>query len=341
MIKGINYDTGFLHAGTSTHEPFRSEAVAGDMRVIRRDLGCDAVRISGGDPERLEIAARHAATAGLEVWWTPFLCDVSPAEARATILDCAGRAERLRQDGGRVVFLVGAELSVFVAGFLPGEGFRDRVELLTADASRRATALAELPGRLNAFLSELTQLVRARFGGPVGYCSLPFEQVDWTPFDWVASDAGYRSTEDDATVRSGIRALRAHGRPVAITEFGATTRRGAALEGGHGADIVVYDGAVPTGLDGDYERNEQEQADYLLRQLTIFQSEGIDAAFVYTFANFHLPRRCGRWADLDLASAGIVSVRDEPGPGPRWSPKIAFDAYAAYAADANGAVDDG
>ena len=67
--KGINYDTGFLSAGTSTHEPFDPEIVRREMRVIRDDLHCNAVRISGGDPKRLEIAATHAAAAGLEVWF--------------------------------------------------------------------------------------------------------------------------------------------------------------------------------------------------------------------------------------------------------------------------------
>jgi len=29
----------------------------------------------GGDPDRLEIAATHAAEVGLEVWLPPFTCD--------------------------------------------------------------------------------------------------------------------------------------------------------------------------------------------------------------------------------------------------------------------------
>jgi hypothetical protein len=37
------------------------------MRVIHDDLHCTAVRITGGDPDRLEVAAQHAAEAGLEV----------------------------------------------------------------------------------------------------------------------------------------------------------------------------------------------------------------------------------------------------------------------------------
>ena len=55
--KGITYDTGFLTPVGSTHEPFDSDMVQHEMRIIRDDLHCNAVRITGGDVDRLEIAA--------------------------------------------------------------------------------------------------------------------------------------------------------------------------------------------------------------------------------------------------------------------------------------------
>lgn len=65
MRKGITFDTGFRSAGTSTREPFDPEIVRHEMRVIRDDLHCDAVRVTGGYADRLKIAATHAAAAGL------------------------------------------------------------------------------------------------------------------------------------------------------------------------------------------------------------------------------------------------------------------------------------
>ena len=44
--KGITYDTGFLSAGTSTHEPFDPEVVRREMRVIRDDLHCSAASMT-------------------------------------------------------------------------------------------------------------------------------------------------------------------------------------------------------------------------------------------------------------------------------------------------------
>ena len=92
--KGITYDTGFINAGEHPRT-LRPDIVKREMRIIRDDLHCNAVRITGGDPDRLEIAAPHAAEAGLEVWFSPFTCDLTTDELLALLADCAERAERL------------------------------------------------------------------------------------------------------------------------------------------------------------------------------------------------------------------------------------------------------
>ena len=78
--KGITYDTGFFHAGVSTRETFASSVLKREMRVIHDDLHCNAVRITGGNAHRLEIAANHAADASLEVWFSPFTCDLTTGD---------------------------------------------------------------------------------------------------------------------------------------------------------------------------------------------------------------------------------------------------------------------
>jgi hypothetical protein len=293
------------------------------------------VRITGGDPDRLEIAARHAANAGLEVWFCPFICDLTVDETLALLADCAERAERLRGQGADVVFLTGSELGLLTAGFVPGDTFIERVGFLRSTSDpRRSEVLVRLPARFNDFLGKAAALVRERFGGKISYASLPFEGVDWEPFDFVSTDAGYRSTEDADQYREGVRALAAHGKPVAITEFGCTTYRGAAGRGGHGGEIVEWEGSAPVRLDGDYTRDEHEQVAYLREQLDILNAEGVDAAFVYTFANYHLPHRQDPREDLDMASAGVVKVlEDRRGatyPDMAWEPKAAFTALADY-----------
>ena len=70
----------------------------------------------------------------------------------------------------------------------------------------------------------------------------------------------------------------------------------------------------------------------------MFAAEGVDAAFVYTFARYDLPHRDDPHLDLDRASAGVVKVLDGQGgahdprgrryPDMPWEPKAAFDALA-------------
>ncbi|MBF9073720.1 hypothetical protein [Streptacidiphilus fuscans] len=340
---GINYDTGFTSAGTTTHEPFDEAVVAREMRVIREELHCDAVRITGGDRDRLEIAARHAARAGLEVWYCPFTNGITQAELLDFLTDSAERAEKLRLDGADVVFLTGSEISLFTDGFLPGDTLSERTAVL-ADPQQLRTALATLPARVNAFLREAVDAVRARFGGRIGHASLPFEGVDWTPFDIVASDAGYRDAHNADQLDGGIRALCSHGKPAAVTEFGCATFRGAADLGSRGDSVLTWgDDARPVAFTTHVVRDEQEQAGYLRELLDTFDRSALDAAFVYTFARYDLPHaEDAPHRDFDLASPGVVKVLPDARtgttfPGVPWEPKAAFHALAEYGRCRSGA----
>src|SRR5215469_5219940 len=234
--KGITYDTGFFNAGVSTHEPFDPEVVKREMRIIHDDLHCNTVRITGGSADRLETTAIHAADASLEVWFSPFTCDLTTDELLDFLADCAERAERLHRQGAGVVFVTGAELSMFTVGFLPGKTLKERLDLLAAPLRLREL-LPQVPARINDFLGKAVTLVRERFSGMISYASIPFEGVDWTPFDFISVDA-YRSRAVADLYSVSIRALvaqgKAQGKPVAITEFGCATFHGASDLGASG-----------------------------------------------------------------------------------------------------------
>jgi hypothetical protein len=332
--KGICYDTGFFNQGMSTREPFDLEVVRREMCVIHDDLHCTAVRITGGDLDRLTAAASHAAGAGLEVWLCPFTTDLTNDELLGFLADCAGHAELLRRQAAEVVMLTGSELSVMNAGFLPGATFLERLAGLSTPDQRLREQLAAVPARINDLLGKAVAVVRERFGGKVSYASLPFERVDWTSFDFIATDAGYRSADLAGSYRQNLRTLVAQGKPVAITEFGCATYRGAADRGARGVEIVEWDGSLPPSrLDGNYTRDEHEQAAHLRELLDIFEAEGVDSAFWHVFASYHLPHRDGDpRTDLDLASTGVVKVLEGRSgrtyPGLPWEPKAAFTALA-------------
>ncbi|MEU0388445.1 hypothetical protein [Streptomyces chartreusis] len=341
--KGINYDTGAHPAGKPTREAFDAAAVHREMQIIANELHCTAVRITGQDPERLTTAAEYAAEAGLEVWFSPFPSEMTTEQMLPYLADCAARAEDLRCHGAEVVLVTGGELSIFAHGFLPGDDVFARTALFTAPGPDLLLLLATVPVRLNAFLAEVADTVRTSFRGEITYASLLFEHIDWTPFDFVAVDA-YRAAHDAHTYRDQIRALHQHGKPVAVTEFGCCTYRGAGNRGGRGWMIVDREHRPPR-LDGDYLRDEQEQATHLGELLHIFEQEDVDSAFWFTFAGYHFLHHPDPRHDLDMASYGLVKVTGTtggdayPGPGTHWEPKAAFHALAAaFSSDKTSAI---
>jgi len=317
--KGITYDTGFTPGGRSSRPVFDAEVVRREIRVIADDLHCDAVRITGGDPERLSVAAGHAADAGLEVWFSPFPCELPATELLPYFADCADRAQEVGAD----VFVAGCELSLFAAGFLPGDDSLARIKALTSGTPEAMTQLAEIPARLDAVLADIAATVRERFCGKVTYAAGTWEQIDWAPFDIVSVDA-YGDTGD--AFRQGVREYLRHGKPLAATEFGCCTYRGAAERGGLGWTIVDYE-ADPPHLDGDYTRDEDEQARYLREMIALFDEEGVDTAFWFTFAGYEAPHHTDPRFDLDMASYGVYKLMPDGGLAPKQSFHAMAKAY--------------
>jgi hypothetical protein len=334
--KGIGYDTGFSFDGVH-RRPFDHHVVRRELEIIRDDLHCTAVRLFGNELDRLDFAARYAAELGLEVWYSPFTYQLDPDEILAFLADAAERAERIRpyarSPKREVVFVAGAEVSLFNRGFLPGASLDERTGLLFSRPPNLRELVLEASTRVNEFLAKAVGVVRERFGGRVTYASVPLEHVDWTPFDIVSVDA-HRSKAVAHIYQEGIRTLVGQPKPVAITEFGCTTHRGAADDGARSGAIVEYEDGVPVRLDGDYVRDEQEQATYLRELLDVYVAEGVDAAFACTFVCYGLPHRADPRFDLDMASWGVVKELDDRTgdtyPDLPWEPKAAFRMLAEY-----------
>ncbi|WP_227982181.1 hypothetical protein [Nocardia spumae] len=337
--KGMTYDTGFLSSGQTSRKEFAPEIVRRELTIIRNDLHCNAVQIVGGDADRLELAARCAAELGLEVWFTPYPLELTNTQILSLFAECARRAERLRQTGAEVVFVTGVELSLMNPEFLPGDTVWERLESLLGNPHARNERVGELVARLDDFLGKAVTVVREHFGGRLTYCAIPFERIDWTPFDIMSIEL-IRSAEVADQFRAGVRDLVAQGKPLAVTGFGTATWRGAADVAPRSNEIVEYDIAgAPIRLNGEYARDEAGQATYLRELLEIFDTEGVDSTFVFLFALHSHPHRPNGDPrdDLDLASLGIVKVlegrygRTYPDMG--WEPKAAFAAVAEHYAD--------
>jgi hypothetical protein len=335
--KGITYDTGFVRHGDISREHFDPELVERELTIIRDDLHCNAVQITGGNPERLQLAGRHAAALGLEVWFSPYPLELTADEILALFIDCAERAERLRATGAEVVFVMGVELTIMNCGFFDGDDLEERLGRLLGEPDGRHERLAEARRRLDDFFRAAVPAVRERFHGKITYAAIPFENPDWDLFDFVTLEL-IRSAAVAGQFRDRVHDLVAQPKPVAATGFGTATWRGASDDAPRSMEIVEYDKVTgaPLRLTGDYQRDEAGQAAYLSELLEIFDSEGLDSAFVFLFALYSHPHRPDGdpHDDLDLASLGIVKVFERRNgdtyPDMPWEPKAAFAAVADH-----------
>lgn len=331
--KGITYEVGLVRNAAITRSHWDPDVVKRELGIIRDDLHCNAVRVVGGDAQRMELAATYAADLGLEVWFSPYPLELTTGEMRSLFIDCAVRAERLRRRGAEVVFVLGAELSLMSKGFLPGDDPDDRVAVLLTQRDR----IPEVSARVNEFLATAVGEVRERFGGKITYAAVPMERVDWMLFDIVSVDL-YRSAEVADRFADGVRAVVEQGKPVAITEFGSAAYRGAGAAGARFLEAVEFDKdtGTPIRLTGEYVRDEPGQAAYLRELLEIFDAAGVDSTFVFLFSIDGFPHRPDGDPrdDIDLASPSIVKVFEnrygQTYPDMRWEPKAAFAALAEY-----------
>ncbi len=335
---GIVYDTGITADGHCTRKRFDDAVVERELQIIAADLHATAVRVTGDDPQRLARAGRHALAAGLELWFSPVPVNLEPDALPGYFTRCAPEAERLRRaHEGRVVLVAGCEISLWCAGFFPGgHTVAGRIAAVTdPDLQRKPDVMAVLTSGLERSrhtLQDIARTAREEFAGPITYASAPWETVEWELFDLVSVDA-YRDADNAAGYREGLRSYRRFGKPVAVTEFGCCTYRGAADRGGMGW-MIIDEKSDPPVIPGSYQRDEEEQVRYLSQMLEVYEAEDIDSAFWHTFAGFEQPRHdTDVHRDLDLASYGVVAVlQSQCGttyPDMGWEPKQAFGALAA------------
>ena len=340
--KGVCYDVGREMLGRSWRPDFDGNVARRELDIIRNDLHCNAVRLQGRDPERLRTAAEFALSLGLEVWFSPELWDHEAGETLAYLGPAARTAHTLEERWpGRVVFSVGSELTLFMQGIIPGANVLKR---LASPKLWEVIRTGAQNAPLNAFLSRAAAVVRAEFHGPVTYASLPFESVDWSPFDWVGGDF-YREARSRDRYGEVLQRSRGFGKPLANLEFGCCTFRGAEDLGGQGWQIVDYRHRTAR-LTGDYVYDQGSQAREVADLLKANESAGVDATFVFTFVQppqEASPRERRRLArapfDPDIISYSLVKWLPDGRHGTTypemaWEPKESFravaDFYASY-----------
>lgn len=348
--QGVSYDVGRV-LGIDWRPDFDAKTARRELQIIRDDLHCNAVRICGREIRRLVTAASAAADLGLEVWFSPELWDKSPQQTLAYLGEAARAAEALRSRyPERLVFSVGSELTLFMQGIIPGRTFTSRTRSAFSTDVVKSGAHNK---PLNAFLAEASARVRAVFGGPLTYASLPWEAVDWSLFDLVGLDH-YRDPRIRERYLAMLEPPLALGKPVVITEMGWGTCRapaGAAPQaeprlGGILADAVdnrtLFLHSLPfvgrfvrPRLKVTYLRDEERQASEVAETLALLDGAGVDGVFVFTFVSPLFPHDAEPRYDLDMVSASLVKGcadgrRGQRYPDLPWEPKRSFEAVADY-----------
>lgn len=187
-LRGINYDVGIeFNEKYHSRPKFDIAVVERELEIIKTDLHCNAIRISGTDIERLIITAEAALKLEFEVWLSPHLHDKNEHQTIDYTVKCAMAAEHLRKKYSKLIFILGCELTFFMNGILKGKNVFERLGN-PISLAWRLKVLGSYNKPLNAFLTKANHEVRRVFHGQVTYSSAPIESVDWSLFDFVCLD---------------------------------------------------------------------------------------------------------------------------------------------------------
>lgn len=341
--KGINYDVGTV-TDINWRPDYHPQVVERELEIIKNDLHCNAVGISGRDIGRVILTAEAALSQGLEAWLNPADWNNKPLEPTlAYITEAARAAQPLYQHyPGKVVFSIGSELTLFMQGIVLGKTIMQRLRTAFHVDYVKSGKHNKL---LNDFLSQANKAVRAVFDGPVIYRSLYFEEVDWTNFDFIGIDHYWAEQIQDKYVDM-VKPLFAHGKPVINTGFGFSTTTAPA--GGVASTLGNISGLsfflhqqpvigrlIRPRLKVVDERSEALQAKRLIDNLKLIDKAGFSGAFIDMFIFPIKPYSDTSTYDLDRESSSLVKYYEggkhgTTYPDMTWEPKEAFKAVAEY-----------
>lgn len=341
-IKGINYDVGTV-MGVNWRPDYEPQTVARELEIIKNDLYCNAIGISGKDIGRVMVTAEAALDIGLEAWLNPADWNNKPASPTlAYITEAAKAAQPLHERyPGKVVFSLGSEFTLFMQGIIGGKTFMKRAKNLRQNGTAIAEGKHNQP--LNDFLGKAVAEVRKVFSGQVMYRSLVWEEVDWSIFDIIGVDQYWAEKIADQYIDM-VKPLFNYGKPVINTGFGFNTTNepvtGMLSSLGHEPLILLHQ--VPgirrfirPRLKIIKERDEALQARRLVDNLKLLDKAGFSGAFMDMFIFPIKPYSENPKYDLDRTTSSLVKYFEggrhgTTYPEMTWEPKEAFKAVADY-----------
>lgn len=211
-VKGIVYMS--VSMGWMKKAP---KAIRSDLQRMRDELHANAVRLEGHN-QRLWEVAELAKEEGLRVWLHP-KADIG-VPPRSTFRTMERESARRAQQLGVDVYLLGNELSLEV------NLWDDRIlEYTQRDIPKDVIEpLEKNPEVFRGFVSELLEIARGRFRGPIGYVAAPWEFncIDWEGFDVVVCNQFFWPPTQDNYLELLV-GMKSFGKPAILGECGYLT----------------------------------------------------------------------------------------------------------------------
>jgi hypothetical protein len=324
-IKGICVSIGWSydaphHAYSSEFPPVQDDEIAESLSIIRKELGCNAVRFFGNENERMISATKMAKGLNFKtIMASPRYTNANIDTTIQFMLPLVDELETLRDPS--VVLNIGNELIVDVYGIVEGDSAYERDRELNKRWGEITTS-EKYQGALNEALKAILEAVRPRFGGKITYSKHPAETIRWNElgFDIVSANDYYNTR--DFTEEGYIKMLNAYtqfGKPVYLTELGYYTFEDCLKWGGMGYWYVTEGWRLSGDKPPVYSQEAQAHAVDVYIQL--LNQTKLDAIYLWALIE-------KKPDELDITSDGIIKF-SKTAPWPR---KKAFYTYESYVA---------
>jgi hypothetical protein len=333
---GCNFDTG---QGPISRAVWSTDRMREEIGAISDQLHCNSVTIAGSDFGRVEETVAAAVEKGMHVWLQPRLVDRSQEEILEHLAEGARLAQSFLDRGADITYSIGCVHLVQTPGIVPGGKYHERMANVFSDADHkflRGTEeidWADASVRLNAFLAKAASVGRQNFNGELIYSAGPFEDVDWGLVDYIGLTYYYAAFPTREGYAEDLGRYRRWGKPIVISEYGSPAYEGAAEKGFMAIDVIDRYHEELTVFDG-YLRNENAQAEFHLRMLSMFEELGIHSVAMTEFIHPTHPHSADPKYDIDIASFSITkTIREDHSDWAspyRWEPKASFHAIAGY-----------
>jgi hypothetical protein len=193
-------------------------------------------------------------------------------EISEKLANLAPRITSLRETSDRIVWAIGNEFTYCVKDLIPGDTFQDQQAWVHQHHDGYIEAQqTDIP----KVFERILPVIRRNYRYPVAYNAGPNE-IDLVPwndpiFESVCWNAYLKPAYREATEKSLLNKffrLKRFQKPVIASEFGCATWTGAR----QASDTALFQGQA---------YDEEEQADSIDRHCRMFNSAGIDGAFLY------------------------------------------------------------